>query len=69
MEMNPYIFFDGQCEAAFKFYEKTLGGKIEMMTAHEGSPAAAQVSAEWQKKWMVNCEKWRRRPLKISRIR
>ena len=27
--LNPYLFYNGNCEAAFKFYEKTLGGKIE----------------------------------------
>src|SRR5271157_4292755 len=26
MQMNPYLFFDGQCEEAFKFYAKLLGG-------------------------------------------
>ena len=26
MKMNPYLTFGGDCEAAFKFYEKTLGG-------------------------------------------
>src|SRR5881409_959085 len=28
MQLNPYVNFNGQCEAAFKFYEKVLGGKI-----------------------------------------
>jgi PhnB protein len=28
IQMNPYLNFNGQCEAAFKFYEKALGGKI-----------------------------------------
>ncbi|MEG4228069.1 VOC family protein [Microcoleus sp. N9_B2] len=32
MQLNPYLFFDGECKAAFKFYEQCLGGKIEMMT-------------------------------------
>jgi hypothetical protein len=26
MEMNPYLSFKGECEAAFKFYEQCLGG-------------------------------------------
>ena len=26
MQLNPYLTFKGQCEAAFKFYEKVLGG-------------------------------------------
>jgi PhnB protein len=50
MQLNPYLFFNGQCEAAFKFYEKCLGGKIEAMILHEGTPAADQVPAEWRKK-------------------
>ena len=31
MQLNPYLHFNGQCEAAFKFYEQCLGGKIEAM--------------------------------------
>jgi PhnB protein len=27
--VHAYLFFNGQCEAAFKFYEQCLGGKIE----------------------------------------
>src|ERR1700686_3822950 len=52
MQLNPYLFFNGQCEAAFKFYEKVLGGKIEAMMAHEGTPAAEHVPAEWRSKIM-----------------
>jgi PhnB protein len=50
MELSPYLFFNGQCEAAFKFYENTLGGKIVAMMPHEGSPAAGQVPSEWRNK-------------------
>jgi PhnB protein len=50
MQLNPYIFFNGQCEPAFKFYEKVLGGKIEGMTTHAGSPAEEHVPAEWRDK-------------------
>jgi len=50
MHTNPYLFFNGQCEAAFKFYETMLGGKIEAMIPHEGTPAAESVPAEWRKK-------------------
>ena len=28
MKLNSYLTFNGQCEAAFKFYEQCLGGKI-----------------------------------------
>ncbi len=50
MQMNPYLNFDGQCEAAFKFYEKCLGGKIEVMIPFEGTPAADQAPPDWRKK-------------------
>jgi PhnB protein len=50
MQLNPHLVFDGRCEAAFKFYEKLLGGKIETMMTHEGSPIADNVPAEWRKK-------------------
>jgi PhnB protein len=38
MQINPYLFYDSKCEAAFKFYEKALGGKIEMMLRNEQAP-------------------------------
>jgi PhnB protein len=50
MQVNPYLHYDGNCEAAFKFYEKAAGGKIEVMMPHEGSPAEAQAPPEWKKK-------------------
>jgi PhnB protein len=50
MQMNPYLMFDGQCEEAFKFYEKLLGGKIVAMMPHEGTPAENSVPAEWRGK-------------------
>ena len=50
MKLNSYLFFNGQCEAAFKFYEKCLGSKIEAMLTHEGTPAEQDVPSEWRKK-------------------
>lgn len=32
MRLNPHLRFNGDCEAAFKFYEKCLGGKITFIT-------------------------------------
>jgi PhnB protein len=52
MQVNPYLFYDGNCEAAFKYYAKALGGEIEAMMPHEGTPAAEHTPAEWQKKIM-----------------
>jgi len=50
MQINPYLNFNGQCEAAFKFYEKSLGGKIEAMITHATMPAEQQTSPEWRDK-------------------
>ena len=50
MQLNPYLLFNGNCEAAFKFYEQVLGGKIEGMLTHAGTPAEQQVPAEWRDK-------------------
>ena len=52
MQLNPYLSFKGQCEAAFKFYERVLGGKIEAMMTFGGSPMADQTPAEWRNKIM-----------------
>ena len=52
MELNPYLTFNGQCQAAFKFYERCFGGKIEMMMTHGESPMADQVPAGWRDKVM-----------------
>jgi PhnB protein len=50
MQLNPYLTFNGQCEAAFKFYERCLGGKIEAMIEHAGTPVEQHVPPEWRKK-------------------
>jgi PhnB protein len=50
MQLNPYLHFNGDCEAAFQFYESALGAKIECLLAHEGTPAEDHVPAEWRKK-------------------
>lgn len=50
MQLSSYLHFNGQCEAAFKFYEQVLGGKIGGMMKHAGSPAEEHVPAEWRDK-------------------
>jgi len=48
--INTYLLFDGTCEEALTLYAKVLGGKIEAMMSHEGTPAAEQVPPEFRKK-------------------
>jgi len=38
LKLDVYINYPGHCEAAFKFYEKHLGGKINMMMPHHQAP-------------------------------
>jgi PhnB protein len=52
MQVNAYLNFNGQCEEAFKFYEKCLGGKIVGMMTHAGTPSAEHVPADWRNKIM-----------------
>jgi PhnB protein len=52
MQVNPYLFYDGNCEAAFKFYEKALGAKIEVMLRNEEAPESMPVPPERKKKIM-----------------
>lgn len=46
MQLNPYLQFNGQCEAAFKFYEQVLGGKIAFTMTYGESPMECQPPAE-----------------------
>jgi PhnB protein len=33
MQIDPYLIFNGNCEAAFKFYEQCFRGKIQGIAA------------------------------------
>ena len=55
MQLNPYLHFSDKCEAAFKFYEKCLGGKIEALLPYAGSPGEGQVPANWKDRIMHAC--------------
>jgi PhnB protein len=52
MQVNPYLHYNGNCEAAFKFYEKAVGAKIEVLMTHEAAPPEMQTPSEWKKKIM-----------------
>jgi PhnB protein len=55
MQLNPYLMFNGQCEAAFRFYEQCLGGKITAMMTYKESPEPLmieQMPPEWRDKIM-----------------
>ena len=52
MQMNPYLSFKGQCEAAFRFYAERLGGQLGPIFRYAGTPLSDHVPADWQDKVM-----------------
>ena len=52
VELTAYIGFKGDCEAAFKFYEESLGAKPGLIFRYADSPVADVVPPEWDTKIM-----------------
>src|SRR6185312_5347458 len=46
MTTNAYLNFNGQCAAAFKFYERCFNGKIRMSMTYGESPMASKSPAD-----------------------
>ena len=41
-DINPYLTFNGNCAEAMRFYQQTLGGKLDLLTNGQ-SPYADQI--------------------------
>jgi PhnB protein len=52
MTMAPYLSFNGDCEAAFLFYQSALNGKLGELFRYAGSPMDSQAPADWKNKIM-----------------
>ncbi len=52
MKVNAYLMFDGNCEAAFKFYEKAVGAKTVVKMTFGDTPMAGEMPADWRGKWV-----------------
>lgn len=52
MQIENYLFFNGNCEEALNFYAQCLGGKIAALMRYEGSPIenAPDLPAGWKNK-------------------
>ena len=53
MKLHTYLNYGGNCEEAFRFYEKHLGGKIKLLFTYADQPpgpAAENVPPEWKQK-------------------
>jgi PhnB protein len=47
VQLHTYLNYGGNCEQAFRFYERHLGGKITMLMRHGEQPNAA-VPDDWK---------------------
>jgi PhnB protein len=52
MQINPYLSFKGDCEAAFNFYAECFGGRLGPLFRYAGSPMADSAPADWSDKIM-----------------
>ena len=43
--LNPYVFFDGDCEEAMRFYERVFRTSVEMMMYESETPNAKPLPA------------------------
>lgn len=53
--VQPYLFFNGNCEQAVEFYSKTLGAEVQMMMRYKESPEPpppGRVPPGWDNKIM-----------------
>lgn len=51
MHIEAYVFFNGNCEEAFTFYQSALGGELNL-NRYEGSPMESQLGAGDKQKIM-----------------
>lgn len=52
MKLNPHLNFNGDCAAAYQFYEKHLGAKTLFSITYGDSPMAGEFPAEYAGKIM-----------------
>ena len=50
MKIRAHLSFDGQCEAAFRTYQRLLGGELATMLTYGASPMAKHTPAEMHDK-------------------
>lgn len=52
MQVEPYLFFDGRCEEALKFYQQALGAEVTGLLRYRESPQPEEVPAGAEDKIM-----------------
>jgi len=44
--LDAYLFFDGTCAEAMRFYERVFDGRLELLQTYAESPAASDVAPD-----------------------
>ena len=65
-QLDSYLFFDGTCAEAIRFYERTLGGKLQMMMKNSEGPDGAGCPTGSADKILHACVMIDNRPLMAS---
>ena len=52
MQLDTYLFFNGDCEAALALYQAAFGAQITTLVRFRDAPEGANILAEWQDKIM-----------------
>jgi uncharacterized glyoxalase superfamily protein PhnB len=58
MQVNPYLFYNGNCEEALNYYQKALGARIEAKMPYGKTFWAKGFGMcvdQFGIPWMVNC--------------
>jgi PhnB protein len=48
MKLDVYLNYPGNCEQAFRFYERELGGRITLLMRHGEQPGPSNVADDWK---------------------
>lgn len=58
MQVQPYLFFDGRCDEAIKFYRDAIGAEVHMLMRYKESPQPTppgMIPDNWGDKVMHAC--------------
>ena len=47
--LDAYLFFDGNCAEAMRFYEHVFRGRLELLQTYADSPAAADIARDFER--------------------
>lgn len=55
MKVQSYLFFDGRCEEAIKFYQEKLGAEVQMLMRFNECPDKGHIPKDSDEKVMHSC--------------